>query len=144
VEPPAAAEPAPLHAAGVLPRCRGAFDELGSADALAVLAIAPTPTLGRRLSQSKIAAALRRAGRQRRVEERTVEIQQALRAPQLEAPTVIADAMGASARALVAVIVEFVAGHGRHSSLLAIAGWKSRATARRRIGDWYPNLDIVQ
>src|SRR5207245_1135419 len=82
------------------------FEELGSADALAVLAIAPTPTLGRRLSQSKIAAALRRAGRQRRVEERAVEIQAALRAPQLEAPTIIADAMGTSAKALVAVIVE--------------------------------------
>jgi transposase len=83
-----------------------AFDELGSPDALAVLALAPTPTLGRRLSQSKIAAALRRAGRQRRIEERSIEIQQALRSPQLEAPTVIADAMGASATALMAVIVE--------------------------------------
>ena len=88
------------------PAALAAFDELGSADALAVLAIAPTPTLGRRLSQSKIAAALRRAGRQRRVEERAIEIQAVLRAPQLEAPTVIADAMGTSAKALVAVIVE--------------------------------------
>jgi hypothetical protein len=88
------------------PAALAAFDELGSADALAILAIAPTPTLGRRLSQSRIAAALRRAGRQRRVEERAVEIQQILRAPQLEAPTIIADAMGTSAKALVAVIVE--------------------------------------
>ena len=88
------------------PAALAAFEELGSADALGVLAIAPTPTLGRRLSQSKIASALRRAGRQRRVEERSVEIQDMLRAPQLEAPTVIADAMGASAAALVAVIVE--------------------------------------
>ena len=52
-------------------------------DALAVLAIAPTPTLGRRLSRSKIAAALRRGGRQRRIDERAVEIQTALRAEQL-------------------------------------------------------------
>ena len=37
---------------------------LASGDALAVLAVAPTPTLGRRLSRSKIAAALRRGGRQ--------------------------------------------------------------------------------
>jgi hypothetical protein len=88
------------------PAALSAFDELGSADALAILAIAPTPALGRRLSQSKIAAALRRAGRQRRVEERAVQIQQVLRSPQLEAPTVIADAMGTSAKALVAVIVE--------------------------------------
>jgi transposase len=88
------------------PAALAAFEELGSADALAILAIAPTPTLGRRLSQSKIAAALRRAGRQRRVEERAVEIQRVLRAPQLEAPTIIADAMGTSAKALVAVIAE--------------------------------------
>jgi hypothetical protein len=88
------------------PAALAAFDELGSADALAVLAIAPTPSLGRALSRSKIASALRRGGRQRRVEDRAVEIQQALRAPQLEAPAVVADAMGASATALVAVIVE--------------------------------------
>ena len=88
------------------PAALAAFDDLGSADALAVLALAPTPTLGRRLSQSKIVSALRRAGRQRRIEERAAEIQQVLRSPQLEAPTAIADAMGASAAALVAVIVE--------------------------------------
>src|SRR5680860_520949 len=47
-----------------------AFPELGHGDALAVLALAPTPVLGRALSRSKLAAALRRGGRQRRVEER--------------------------------------------------------------------------
>ena len=88
------------------PAVLAAFDELGSAEALSVLALAPTPALGRRLSHSKIASALRRGGRQRRVEERALEIQAVLRSPQLEAPTVIADAMGASATALVAVIVE--------------------------------------
>jgi len=88
------------------PTALAAFDELGSGDALAVLAIAPTPALGRRLSLSKIASALRRGGRQRRIEERAAQIQQALRSPQLEAPTVLADALGASATALVAVIVE--------------------------------------
>src|SRR3954453_114771 len=39
------------------PAALDAFDELGSNDALAVLAIAPTPTIGRSLSRSKIAAA---------------------------------------------------------------------------------------
>ncbi len=68
------------------PAALEAFDELGSNDALAVLAIAPTPTIGRSLSRSKIASALRRGGRQRRIDERAVEIQDALRAPQLEAP----------------------------------------------------------
>jgi Transposase/Transposase IS116/IS110/IS902 family len=86
-----------------------AFDELGSNDALAILAIAPTPAQGRQLSRSKIAAALRRGGRQRRVDERTIEIQTALRAPQLEAPSIVANAMGATATALVAVAVEMTA-----------------------------------
>ena len=81
-----------------------AFPELASGDARAVLAIGPTPALGRRLSQSKIAAALRRSGRQRRIDERAAEIQAALRSDQLEAPAVVAEAMGASVRALVAVI----------------------------------------
>jgi hypothetical protein len=101
------------------PAVLDAFEELGSADALAILAIAPTPTLGRRLSQSKIAAALRRAGRQRRVEERAIEIQAVLRGPQLEAPTVIADAMGTSAKALVAVIVELTTQIGQLETELA-------------------------
>ena len=83
-----------------------AFDDLGSGDALAVLAIAPTPTLGRGLSRSKIAAALRRGGRQRRVDERAIEIQTALRSEQLQAPPIIAAAMGATVAALVAIAVE--------------------------------------
>lgn len=91
------------------PGALDAFPELGSGDALAVLAVAPTPTLGRQLSRSKIGAALRRGGRQRRIDDRAVEIQAALRADQLEAPTLVADAMGASVAALVAVIAELTA-----------------------------------
>jgi transposase len=86
-----------------------AFDDLASGDALAVLAIAPTPVLGRGLSRSKIASALRRGGRQRRVDDRAAEIQAALRAEHLEAPPVIADAMAASVAALVAVTSELAA-----------------------------------
>ena len=88
------------------PGALAAFGELGSGDALAVLKIAPTPTLGRVLSRSKIAAALRRGGRQRRIEERAAEIHTALRAEQLQAPTLVADAMGATVTALVAVAAE--------------------------------------
>jgi transposase len=88
------------------PAALEAFEDLDSGDALAVLAVAPTPTLGRALSQSKIAAALRRGGRQRRIQERAAEIQQILRSDQLAAPHLVAEAMGASARALVAVLVE--------------------------------------
>ena len=91
------------------PAALAAFDDLASADALAVLAIAPTPSLGRGLSRPRIAAALRRGGRQRRIEERAIEIQQALRAESLEASAVVAEAMGASVRALVAVVAELVA-----------------------------------
>lgn len=86
-----------------------AFDDLASGDALEVLRVAPTPTLGAGLSRSKIAAALRRGGRQRRVEERAVEVQAALRSEQLQAPAVVATAMGASVAASVAVIAEMSA-----------------------------------
>jgi hypothetical protein len=83
-----------------------AFDDLGSTDALAVLVLAPTPALGRGLSRAKIAAALRRGGRQRRVDQRAVEIQTALRTEQLQAPALVANAMGSSVAALIAVAVE--------------------------------------
>ena len=91
------------------PAALEAFDDLASGDALAVLAIASTPALGRGLSRSKIASALRRGGRQRRVEERAIEIQTVLQSDQLQAPPMVADAMGASVAALVAVIGELVA-----------------------------------
>jgi transposase len=78
-----------------------------------------TPSLARGLSRSKIASALRRGGRQRRVEERAVEIQTALRAETLQAPGVVAEAMGASVRALVAVIRELVAQTARLEAELA-------------------------
>jgi transposase len=88
------------------PAALDAFDELAGRDALAVLAAAPTPTAGQQLSRSKIAAALRRGGRQRRIDERAVEIQMALRSEQLAAPDLVADAMGATVTALVAVTAE--------------------------------------
>lgn len=81
-----------------------AFSELASGDALAVLAAAPTPVQGRRLSRSKIAAALRRGGRQRNIEKRTIEIQTALRSDQLEASPLVAEVMGNVVSSLVAVI----------------------------------------
>jgi transposase len=81
-----------------------AFDDLTSGDALEVLKVAPTPALGAGLSRSKIAAALKRGGRQRRVEQKAEEIQQALRTPQLQGPALVASAMGSSVSATVAVI----------------------------------------
>jgi transposase len=108
------------------PAALAAFGEdLTGRDALAVLAIAPSPQAGRRLARAKIAAALRRAGRQRNLEATAERIQTALRAPQLEAHPGVVGAYTASVKALVAVIAELVvqtevlrgeveAGFGRH------------------------------
>ena len=86
-----------------------AFDELGHSDALAVLTVGSTPSLGRQLSLSKITAALRRGGRQRRIDQRAGEIQAALRTDQLEAPDMVSEAMGSTVRALVVVAGELTA-----------------------------------
>ncbi|WP_130649252.1 IS110 family transposase [Egicoccus halophilus] len=86
------------------PAALEAFDDLASGDALALLAVASTPEQGRRLSRSKIAAALRRGGRQRNIDRRTIEIQTALRAEHLHAPAIVADTMGEVVSSLVAVI----------------------------------------
>jgi transposase len=86
------------------PGALAAFDELGHPDALAMLVVAPDPDRGRRLSTTQIVAALRRGGRQRNLERRAAEIREALRAPQLAAPVLVAQAQAASVAALVAVI----------------------------------------
>lgn len=102
-----------------------AFDELADRDALAVLAAAPRPEQGARLSPTKIAGLLRKAGRQRYLVTRSEEIVAALRTEQLPARAGVVDAYAASVSALVAVITEMVAqtavlevqvraGFGRH------------------------------
>ncbi len=83
-----------------------AFPDLHAPSALAVLTRAPTPTRGRSLSKAQITAALRRGGRTRLIEQRTIEIREALQSPQLEAPPLIAEAFGASVAASVAVLGE--------------------------------------
>ncbi len=90
------------------PAALAAFDDLSCADALEVLRVAPTPELGRGLSTSRIAAALRRGGRQRRIDERAGEIRAVLRSPQLAAPAAVSTAMGVSVAASVAVIAAMV------------------------------------
>jgi transposase len=80
------------------------FDDLGSADALAILAIAPTPGLGRALSRTKIRKALERGGRRRNLDERSTKILEGLRAPQLRAPELISNAFGSTVRSTVAII----------------------------------------
>jgi transposase len=86
------------------PGALAAFDQLGHPDALAVLAVAPDPEHGRRLSTTQIVAALRRGGRQRHLDRRAAEIRTALRAPQLAASALVADAYATSVAALIGVI----------------------------------------
>jgi transposase len=86
------------------PGALAAFDELGHPDALAVLGVAPDPEHGQRLSAAQLVAALRRGGRQRNLDRRAAEIRAALRAPQLAAPPLVAEAQAANVVALVAVI----------------------------------------
>jgi hypothetical protein len=83
-----------------------AFDNLASNDCLSVLAKAPTPVGGARLSIGQISAALKRGGRQRNIERRASEIQSALRTEQLAAPEPVAAAFAATTTAAVGIIAE--------------------------------------
>jgi transposase len=83
--------------------------DLASVDALAILKVAPTPAEGRSLSTSRIAAALERGGRRRRITERAEEIKQALRSSQLEAPALLARAYGDVVRSTVRIVGEMTA-----------------------------------
>ena len=90
------------------PAALAAFDNLAHPDALEVLRVAPTPSLGAGLSRSKIAAALRAVGANGALtsERPTSKPPCAL---QLQAPAAVANAMGASVAASVAVIAEMAA-----------------------------------
>lgn len=69
---------------------------LAMPDARAILAIAPTPALGARLSKARIISALRKGGRQRGLEDTAIRILDALRRPQLRQPPLVESALGAS------------------------------------------------
>ena len=89
------------------PGALGAFGtDLASPDAVAVLAAAPTPTQGRALGVADLTKLLRAAGRQRNLAVRASQVRQALAAPQLAAPPVVAAAYGQVTAALVGVIAE--------------------------------------
>jgi Transposase/Transposase IS116/IS110/IS902 family len=89
------------------PAALAAFDDLASKDCVSVLAKAPTPVLGAKLTIGQIEAILRRGGRQRHIARRAGEIQTALRAvAHLAAPVLVADAFGATTSATVAIITE--------------------------------------
>jgi transposase len=87
------------------PQALEAFgNELASSDVVAVLSIAPTPDLGRRLSRSKIASALKKGGRQKNIQSRAEKIQLALRSEQLQAPQTVSRAYGTITSSLVRLI----------------------------------------
>jgi Transposase/Transposase IS116/IS110/IS902 family len=79
--------------------------DLAHQDALGVLAVAPTPSIGRTLSKAKIVSALRKGGRQRRLEGRAEEIHAVLRDEQLAQPPVLEHAYGRTTAAAVAMLV---------------------------------------
>ena len=77
---------------------------LASTDARAILAIAPTPAAGATLTRSRIVAALKRGGRQRRLDGVAAHIHQQLRQPQLRHPPVIEEAFGQHMLALLGIL----------------------------------------
>ena len=81
---------------------------LADRDALAVLAAAPGPERGRRLSQTRIETLLRKAGRQRNLAAAAAKIRAALSSEQLTARPGVVPAYTASASALIAVLTAMV------------------------------------
>ncbi len=73
-----------------------------------MLAAAPSPQQGRKLTVGRVKSLLRRAGRQRYLTTRAAEIVAALRSEQLPARPGVVDAYAAAVAALVAVTTEMV------------------------------------
>jgi len=78
--------------------------DLDSGDALAVLAIAPTPEEARTLSVPRIVRALRAGGRERFLERRARVIHDTLRRPQLGGSPVVSGAYGESVRSMARIV----------------------------------------
>ena len=80
-----------------------AFDDLDAPDALELLGRAPEPDQAAHLSSKTIRAALTRA-RRRHVEDRTLQLQTILRAPELRQPPVLQTGYAAVVASEVAII----------------------------------------
>jgi len=78
--------------------------QLASNDARAVLAIAPSPADGLRVSKARVETALRRGGRQRRVATLATSVVAALRVPQLRQDPIVEQAMRTETLALLGVL----------------------------------------
>jgi transposase len=79
---------------------------LAGRDALAVLAAAPTPSAGRRLTVSGIRRILEKAGRKRNLETKAVEYQQGLKTEHLAVGRVLEKANGVIVGSQVAILTE--------------------------------------
>ncbi|WP_063043776.1 IS110 family transposase [Nocardia pseudovaccinii] len=77
---------------------------LAKPDARAILAIAPTPAHAAKLTRTRIATALRRAGRKRGIDNLADDILQRLRTSQLRQPDLVEKAMGRQALALLGML----------------------------------------
>jgi transposase len=125
--------------------------QLASADARAVLAIAPSPAEGVKVSKARVETALRRGGRQRRTTSLAASIVAALRIPQLRQDPVVEqamrvetlallgvlDAICASVDQLAAALVEAFAQHPDHKIITSFPGLAeiSGAIVLAEIGD---------
>jgi hypothetical protein len=78
--------------------------QLASADARAVLAIAPSPAEGLTVSKARIETALRRGGRQRRIARLAATVAAQLRTPQLRQDPVVEQAMRIETVAMLGVL----------------------------------------
>jgi transposase len=77
---------------------------LTTATARELLRIAPTPAAAARLTKARITAALRRAGRQRGIDQLAAQLQEVLRRPHLRQDPLVETAMGAQALRLLATL----------------------------------------
>jgi transposase len=83
---------------------------LAKPEARAILAIAPTPAHAARITKARIVTALRRAGRQRGIDDLAADILQRLKTPQLRQPELVEKAMGRQGLALLAMLDAACAG----------------------------------
>lgn len=80
--------------------------DLANRDALAVLAAAPTPQLGHKLTKTKIVTVLKRGGRQRALEAKASDIYEALQRDQMRQGQILENAYGYTTASHVRVITQ--------------------------------------
>lgn len=78
--------------------------QLASADARAVLALAPSPEEGLTISKARVETALRRGGRQRRISTLATKVVTTLRTPQLRQEPIVEQAMRVETTSLLGVL----------------------------------------